>query len=332
MNPMNAERRYDIDWLRVIAIGLLLIYHVAIVFQPWAMFLGFIRSEEAMTGLWKPMTLLNVWRIPLLFYVSGMGVFFALRKRSAGKLLLERSQRILLPFLFGTVAMVPLHFLIFQKFYHLPLGYAAHPGHLWFLGNIFLYVLLFLPLFSFLKKHENGRFRKGLEGWMGNPGGPFSVSLFFVLEALLVKPQAFEMYALTWHGFFLGLLAFLFGFLFMYGGKAFWPTVRRWRWLYLGIATALYVLRLTVFKLQAPSVSSRSNPPHGSRGLWIWNAIFEQDEPCVVLPESGRVSGLHPPHGGAVCRCLAASAFEHAGRSHIRLPSPVHLCRVFPAL
>ncbi len=34
------ERRYDIDWLRVIAIGLLLIYHIAIVFQPWAMFLG----------------------------------------------------------------------------------------------------------------------------------------------------------------------------------------------------------------------------------------------------------------------------------------------------
>ncbi len=29
----TTNRRYDIDWLRVIAIGLLLIYHVAIGFQ-----------------------------------------------------------------------------------------------------------------------------------------------------------------------------------------------------------------------------------------------------------------------------------------------------------
>ena len=66
---MTTERRYDIDWLRVIAIGLLLIYHIAIIFQPWAMFIGFIRSEDALEGLWKPMTMLNVWRIPLLFYL-----------------------------------------------------------------------------------------------------------------------------------------------------------------------------------------------------------------------------------------------------------------------
>ncbi len=77
---MTTERRHDIDWLRVIAIGLLLIYHIAIIFQPWAMFIGFIRSDEFLEGLWKPMTMLNVWRIPLLFYVSGMGLYFAMRK------------------------------------------------------------------------------------------------------------------------------------------------------------------------------------------------------------------------------------------------------------
>ena len=106
---MKTERRHDIDWLRVIAIGLLLVYHIAIIFQPWAMFIGFIRSQELITDLWKPMTLLNVWRIPLLFYVSGMGVYFALRKRNWKQLIRERSVRILLPFLFGIVAITPLH-------------------------------------------------------------------------------------------------------------------------------------------------------------------------------------------------------------------------------
>ncbi|WP_373059323.1 acyltransferase family protein [Zunongwangia sp. H14] len=249
---MKTQRRYDIDWLRVIAIGLLLIYHIAIIFQPWAMFLGFIRSDELMEGLWKPMSMLNVWRIPLLFYVSGMGVFFAIQKRNWKELLLERSKRILLPFIFGIIAIVPLHFLIFQEYYHLPLGYYAHQGHLWFLGNIFAYVVVLLPLFFYLKKIKDSRFMKGLSSLMKNPAGPVSISLFFALETLLVKPQVFEMYAETWHGFFLGLLAFFFGFLLVSLGKPFWQTVLKWRWLYLGVALAFYIIRLTVFNLESP--------------------------------------------------------------------------------
>ena len=249
---MTTERRHDIDWLRVIAIGLLLIYHISIVFQPWAMMIGFIRSDEPMESLWKPMTMLNVWRIPLLFYVSGMGVYFATRKRNWKELVLERSKRILLPFLFGMIAIVPLHFLVFQKYYKLPLGYYAHPAHLWFLGNIFAYVLILLPLFYYLKKIEGGRFWRGLSTFMSHPMGPLSLSVFFILETLLVRPQVFEMYAQTWHGFFLGLLAFFFGFLLVYSGKTFWQTVLKWRWLYLGLAAALYMVRLMVFELKTP--------------------------------------------------------------------------------
>ena len=249
---MTTERRYDIDWLRVIAIGLLLIYHIAIIFQPWAMFIGFIRSDELLEGLWKPMTMLNVWRIPLLFFVSGMGLYFAMRKRNWWQLLLERAKRILLPFLFGIVAIAPLHMFIFQKYYNLPLGYYPHAGHLWFLGNIFIYVLLLLPVFLYMKKWENGTFKKGLVKLMKNPVGPLLLSVFFSIEALLVKPQLFAMYAETWHGFFLGLLAFFFGFVFVYTGKSFWETVLRYRWLYLGLAVVLYGIRYFVFATEAP--------------------------------------------------------------------------------
>jgi len=249
---MTTERRYDIDWLRVIAIGLLLIYHIAIIFQPWAMFIGFIRSQEFMEGLWKPMTMLNVWRIPLLFYVSGMGVYFAIRKRNWRQLLLERSTRILLPFVFGIIAITPLHMFIFQGYYKIPLDYYPHAGHLWFLGNIFAYVLLLLPLFFYLKKKTDGRFMKGLSSFMSHPIGPLLISVFFVIEVLLLKPQIYEMYAQTWHGFFLGLLAFFFGFLFVYSGKTFWQTMLKWRWLYVGLAAVFYIIRLTVFELKSP--------------------------------------------------------------------------------
>ncbi len=249
---MTTERRHDIDWLRVIAIGLLLIYHIAIIFQPWALFIGFIRSDESLEGLWKPMTMLNVWRIPLLFYVSGMGLYFALKKRNWKQLLVERSKRILLPFIFGIIAITPLHMYIFQEYYKMPLSYYPHMGHLWFLGNIFAYVLFLLPLFFYLKKHDNGKFRNAISKVMSYAIGPISISVFFMLEIGIVKPQLFEMYARTWHGFFIGFLAFFFGFLFVYSGKVFWQTVLKWRWLYIGIAGILYAIRLFVFETITP--------------------------------------------------------------------------------
>ena len=245
---MTTDRRYDIDWLRVIAIGLLLIYHIAIIFQPWAMFIGFIRSDISVDGLWTPMTMLNVWRIPLLFYVSGMGLYFAMKKRNWKKLIVERSKRILLPFVFGFLAIAPLHIFIFQKYYKMPLSYYPHSGHLWFLGNIFIYVLFLSPLFFYLKKHDNGKFRKAISKVMTYAIGPLAISVFFMLEVGLVKPQLFEMYAQTWHGFFIGFLAFFFGFLFVYSGNVFWQTVSKWKWLYIGIATVLYIIRFTEFE------------------------------------------------------------------------------------
>jgi len=249
---MKTERRHDIDWLRVIAIGLLIIYHIAIIFQPWALLIGFIKSEEPLEALWIPMTMVNVWRIPLLFYVSGMGVYFAMRKRNWKQLFMERVKRILLPFTFGMVAIVPLHLFLFQKYYNLPLGYAPHQGHLWFLGNIFAYVLLLLPLFCYLEKQKKTKIKSVLSVLIWNPGAPLFISLVFAIEVSLLKPQIFVLYAQTLHGFFYGFLAFFFGFLLVYSGEIFWRTVVKWKWLYTVVALTLYGIRFVLFETQAP--------------------------------------------------------------------------------
>jgi len=69
-------RRNDVDWIRVIALGLLIIYHAVVAFQPWGHKIWFIENGEHLEVLWIPMAMINVWRIPILFMVSGMGVFF----------------------------------------------------------------------------------------------------------------------------------------------------------------------------------------------------------------------------------------------------------------
>jgi len=140
----QTDRRYDVDWLRVIAIGFLLLYHISIAFQPWGVFIGFIQNSHSLEAIWVPMVMLNIWRIPLLFFVSGMGVSFASRKRNWKQLMVERSRRILVPFLFGAVCIVPLHVILWQRFYNQNVVYKPEPGHLWFLANIFLYVVILL--------------------------------------------------------------------------------------------------------------------------------------------------------------------------------------------
>ncbi len=263
-----AKRRYDIDWLRVIAIGLLLIYHTTIGFQPWGVFIQFIQNNESLQSLWIPMSMLNVWRIPLLFFVSGMGVAFAIRKRSWKQLLLERTRRIFLPFIFGALCIVPLHMLIWQKYYSQEIQYIPHPGHLWFLGNIFIYVILLLPVFFYLKKNDNGWIVKWIQNLFKTPLGILLIIGFFVLEVLILQPEIFELYVLTPHGFFLGLLAFFFGFICIQSGHSFWQTVLSWRWLFLAGAIALFFLRYFEYELNAPNVLTAIES-----NLWIF-AVF----------------------------------------------------------
>ena len=239
----SINRHYDIDWLRVIAIGLLLIYHVAIGFQPWGMMIGFITNSEPWAGLWMPMSLLNVWRIPLLFFVSGMGVYFALQKRDWKQLLGERAKRILLPFVFGSLFIVPIHIWIWQHYYHMEMKYIWNMGHLWFLANIFAYVVLLSPLLFYLKKHDEGKLAVGIRNLMSHPLGLLVATGAFVLEVMVMKPYPFELYAQTWHGFVLGLLAFFFGFCFVLSGNGFWEMIQRWRWAFLIVGLGLFIMR-----------------------------------------------------------------------------------------
>jgi glucan biosynthesis protein C len=250
MNTLN--RRYDIDWLRVIAIGLLLIYHVAIGFQPWGLMIGFITNDKPWVALWRPMSMLNVWRIPLLFFVSGMGVYFAMRHRNLKQLIQERAMRILLPYVFGMFCIFPISVFLLQRYYHWDVSYAYNPGHLWFLGNIFVYVLVLAPLFFYFKRHADGKVGRFIQRMFSTPLGLLPVLAAFIAEAVIMKPYPYELYAMTWHGFVLGLLAFFFGFCFALSGEGFSKMIVRWRWVFLATATVLYILRMAIFDINVP--------------------------------------------------------------------------------
>lgn len=249
----DMNRRYDIDWIRVIAIGLLMIYHVAIGFQPWGTMIGFIVSKNSWESLWTPMSLINTWRIPLLFFVSGMGVFFALQNRNLKQLLAERALRIFVPFVFGMFCLVPLHVWLRNQYYHWDLVYAWDPGHLWFLGNISVYVLILSPLFYGMIRHRKSKLVNAIRRVLSTPAGLLVVILAFVAEAEGLNPRPFELYAMTLHGFLLGLLAFFFGFCFMLSGEGFTKMMVRWRWVFLSLVLLMFLIRLNITGVNTPA-------------------------------------------------------------------------------
>ena len=76
------DRRYDIDWIRVIVLGLLIVYHAWCSFMPFAKEIYMPQNKDFLMTIGIPMSLINIWRIPLLFMISGMGMFFAMQRRS----------------------------------------------------------------------------------------------------------------------------------------------------------------------------------------------------------------------------------------------------------
>lgn len=250
VTAVATKRRYDIDWLRTLALGLLIIYHTTISFQPWASFIGFPQNDETLPALWIFMALINVWRIPILFLISGMGVRFAMERRDWKALLKDRTIRILVPLVFGVFFIVPTFIYFILKYYGQEPQYAPALGHLWFLANIYIYVWILLPVFYYFKKHPDHLVLRGLSALFRKPFMILLVALPVMLEAWLVNPEIYTLYAETAHGFWLGLVCFFLGFLFITLKDVFWTAVSRVRWLALGIAFLLYLLRFLVYQFE----------------------------------------------------------------------------------
>ena len=76
--PFMPSRRHDIDALRALAFALVILYHVAMYYvADWHWHL---KSPHAADWLQAPMRALNLWRMDLVFLVSGLAFGFVRRE------------------------------------------------------------------------------------------------------------------------------------------------------------------------------------------------------------------------------------------------------------
>jgi peptidoglycan/LPS O-acetylase OafA/YrhL len=198
----KPQRLYYVDWLRLVAVFLLFFFHTARIFDPMENF--YVQNDHLSSVLYYTfIASIGPWQMSLFFLLAGASTYYALRKRSGGEYSRERFKRLLIPFVFGVLVLIPPQsylgllnhsdyaksfFTWFPNFFHLQTddidGYflGGHTwGHLWFILHLFVYSLIALPLLLYFNRESGQRWAKRVVGTLTKP-----IVLFLLFPLLLV--------------------------------------------------------------------------------------------------------------------------------------------------
>jgi glucan biosynthesis protein C len=178
---IESQRLYYLDWLRIFAVFLLFLFHTARIFD--------IGEDNYVENAIPSPTItiifiymVNFFHMPLFFLISGASSNLSIRKRGIKKYCVERVLRLLIPFVFGLLVIVPpqpflaaktyngytgsyLNWLFFDYFltgFGNIEGYRGTltPAHLWFIGVLFVLSFIALPIIVLLNRKDRLLMRK----------------------------------------------------------------------------------------------------------------------------------------------------------------------------
>jgi glucan biosynthesis protein C len=245
----KSERLHYLDWLRVLLILGVFLYHAV---SPFRAGLGYhISNPEQSVTVTVIMIWAWPWALPLFFLVAGAASLFALRRRSNRQYVSERVARLLIPFVVGSILLSPLQAYLealhegtyqgsFLSFIpemlaeitsgnlFTPLTFTEWGFHLWFLAFLFAYSLLALPVFRWFERDAG----QSSIAWLGRlvekRGGILLFIIPLALSRVLVQPFFPEEHG--WLDFVYSFLFFILGYI-IYSDDRFLTAVRRDRWL-----------------------------------------------------------------------------------------------------
>lgn|SRR5690554_103750 len=228
-------------------------YNFRMFFVPWGWHIKNNETYESLTG---PMWFLNQWRLPLLFVISGMGTYFSLQKRTGGQFMRERVIRLLIPFVFGMLFIIPPQVYIerlannqvsgsYLDFWPSEAFIGTYPEgniswhHLWFILYLLLFSLILTPLFISIKKG----FSKGvIKKIISKPLGLYMFIFPLFLWEWLLQPFFPVTHALIgdWFNIISSITLFIFGFIIITTKETFWHSVKKYRYIYLSVGIVCF--------------------------------------------------------------------------------------------
>jgi glucan biosynthesis protein C len=279
---MNQTQRYEfLDWLRVIAIFVLIFFHTGMLFVGWG---WHITNDQVIESLQRPMDLAHRLRMPLLFVIAGAGMWFALQRRSGAGFTRERTLRLLIPAIIGMFLIVPPQIYIeriahgewhggyLDFFTHRVLQFQPYPAgnfswhHLWFVVYLYVYALLLLPLMLWWRK-ARPVLKPG--AWI------LLLALPLGLNETLLKPIFPETHNLVhdWYIFIHYLLLTVYGFA-LASSPASWDWLAKFRRVALAIALTITIGGMSLINA---GVFVRGKPVDlmfANVFTWTWIMVF----------------------------------------------------------
>lgn len=290
--PSSPNRRHDLDWIRIGAFGLLILYHVGLAYGPWDWHL---HSRHWMEGVREAVLVTNPWRLTLLFLVSGAAVRFMTARRTPGEVARLRIARLGPPLIFGVLVLVTIQSWIeamdkagWDQGYPAWLLHEFSPAgvadgvpfnHLWFVIYIAAYSAVVVALLC--RPRWIAFVEDRLGDWLSGSRLLWAPMLYLIVARVLLFPP----FGLTnnllwdWYNHAQSLAAFLFGFLAA-RNPAIWTGFERFRWPALAIAA----VALPVMMAQV------AHPGGGAFWGMPRNAVVAIDQWAVIVAILGFAS------------------------------------------
>lgn len=223
----KSERMYFLDWLRVIVVLLIIPHHVALTFSHIGK--GYIYTKEPVESLYYfiQSDFLNLWFMKLLFFISGVSAYMALKRRSNVEYILERVKKLVIPALFVTLILGPLTAFFVAKNNNNFLGSIIlfYPefifnidkylgwAHMWYCVYLFTFSLLTIYLFSYLK--TNTFIVEKINNSLVRNNNLLIPMVLIVLIEVLLRPfyPGFQNLINDWANFALYITLFILGYI-----------------------------------------------------------------------------------------------------------------------
>ena len=293
-----STRRYDLDWLRIIAFILLIFYHIGMYFNTEGWHAKSLHANDAMEPL---MWLSSPWRLPLLFFISGVAIRYLGDKLGAGRFALDRTWRLLPVILFGMFVIVAPQTWSelriageigpgFWDFYRQYAGQWEGPwsvftptwNHLWYVAYLFVYCLLLAPLIPLLRAGSDSRLMQTLgrwasANWIGSLGLLILPLAPFLLYRFTLVPMFPTTHDLTgdWANHAGSLTILLYGYAFA-RNDGLWKAVDRAFPLVAVVTVTLFVLLYAAYT-DFDWVAERAYllwPARVARIVFAWSIIL----------------------------------------------------------
>jgi len=229
--------------------------------------------------------------MPFFFLVAGAGSWFALQKRTGSQYLRERFFRLLLPFIVGFILFSPIEYYCenmnkiqrglqttfqgfiasFSVFNPLLLRFPGFSPrwlgsgyHLWFLGFLFFFALITLPLFLWLKKNTGQSFIT----WMAKLSEYRGGLLLFIIPLAIIRiiVASFAPIEHDWADFIYQMGFFTLGYI-LFADKHFSNAIRKDWWILLVIPTVVILVLLGMYLADIPVMTWYNTP--GIPGFYL---------------------------------------------------------------